>query len=804
MAAAPTLSKSHSVSSLSASSPRKDSALKPNPHPYAIKTTSTALLTRSYTSDYNVNATRHYYVPLTPNPTKSDIGKGHRATKSLTSMSESPTREAPRPLPIPPDLETRHEKRSVNGSGGYVSADEVSAPRRRPRRSETMPVISLPTAPLLAPTPAVEELPDNPKLWTPSQLATYLTTALRVTSGGKPGEVESIGLPPLVAKDIAAFVKSARIGGRTFLRMNEEDFEALGMNKKWRQALLAALRNLRQNVLKGRIWGPDGSPSSSPSVESVSPDQFFANPTLNSSSSSIESSSSLSTGEDATIDAPGAVLGRSRARRYKNGRVRGMIETFERSGSFSSDGGLEDGEETLANERANLRRWAQQDGQITGHSAMVDESPSPSRRRPLPIPPAFTGASSGPLVDDEEPTVEALLAQEANSQPIMGARAWEEMDLEPGVTVKRIPSNEHEADVSVDKTFAGSKGVSSLGSGRGSGGSSKGKPERRVVTAIFAPAAAEPPASASLVSSGGVPVEAEAPSRVQHDGGSPVRMLAVFPDKATATIAVAQEQAQSRPLPPLPDLSDAVASLETQEITLHAQVEDDHVEQQRQQQQEPSPLERLLEAEILETRTLLDTFRARLEAVEQKVAEMEAHEAQREHERDAELAARAELASAPAVATAAAEKLHATVEIGVQSTGTMAVVDVQVQSDPSSAATPSLTGAASSANLTSSLEDRSTSPVAGLQAVIPDVVRQLKQSSAGLFSSAPPSYDAAVNGTSAVSRRKRKNDDSDDEPSSVSDLPSYVLLVGLGVCAVVLQVVFRKVVGRGAVSGWKP
>ena len=144
-------------------------------------------------------------------------------------MSESPTREAPRPLPIPPALDTPVDRKAGSGPGGYVSADEVasgSAPRRRPRRSETMPIIPLPTQSLLIPAPSVEDLPDNPKLWTPSQLATYLTTALRVTSGGKPGEVESIGLPPLVAKDIAAFVKSARIGGRTFLRMNEEDLEA--------------------------------------------------------------------------------------------------------------------------------------------------------------------------------------------------------------------------------------------------------------------------------------------------------------------------------------------------------------------------------------------------------------------------------------------------------------------------------------------------------------------------------------------------------------------------------------------------
>ena len=205
---------------------KKDPALKPNPHPYAIKTTSTGILTRSNSSGYNVNATHHYYIPPSPTHNRSDSGKGHRSTKSLTSVPESPGREAPRPLPIPPELDhTQNRRDGSGGSGGYVSADELSKAPRRPRRSETLPIIPLPSPALSAP-PSVDDLPENPKMWTPSQLATYLTTALRMTSSGKAGEIEPIGLPALVAKDIAVFVKSARIGGRTFLRLNEEDLEA--------------------------------------------------------------------------------------------------------------------------------------------------------------------------------------------------------------------------------------------------------------------------------------------------------------------------------------------------------------------------------------------------------------------------------------------------------------------------------------------------------------------------------------------------------------------------------------------------
>ncbi|KAI0323962.1 hypothetical protein GY45DRAFT_1375929 [Cubamyces sp. BRFM 1775] len=782
------------VPSIPLSPNKKDPALKPNPHPYAIKTTSTALLTRS-SSGYNVNATRHYYVPLSPNAARLDSSRGHRSTKSLNSMSESPTRESPRPLPIPPALDAPTERKTGGGLGGYVSADEVasgSAPRRRPRRSETMPIIPLPTQSLLISAPSVEDLPDNPKLWTPSQLATYLTTALRVTSGGKPGEVESIGLPPLVAKDIAAFVKSARIGGRTFLRMNEEDLEALGMNRKWRQALLAALRNLRQNVLKGRIWGPDGSPTSTPSPESASPDQIFSNAGFNSSASSLSSTSSISAEEDYT-DAQGAALGRSKARRYRNGRVRGMVETFERSGSFSSEGGLEDGDTGLTDARTDLRRWARQEGQITGQSITIEESPSPSRRRPLPMPPTFTGASSGPLVDrEEEPTMEALLANLAKSQPVTGARAWEEMDLEPGVTVKRIPSNESEANFSItvdksERTLVGSKGASSLGSGRGSGGINKGKPERRVVTAIFAPTA---PTAAHAADSSMSAEPSTATQTIPSSGDVSVS-AAVLVDEATASISTAQEQAQSRPLPPLPDLPDGLALPATQSAEA---LQDD----------EQSQLERLLEAEIMATRALLDTFRARLEVVEQKVAELEAHQ------RESDAKAGADIPNEP-ILTSSAPGGRTSVEIGVQSpSSAVALVDAEVQSDdaivspdvqlpPSSDVASGSSGQADASAgpvVPSSSGQNRSSPPSALQAVIPDVVRRL-QSSSGLFSSAA----ASARESGAVSRRK---DEEEEQPSTVSDLPSYVLLVGLGVCAVVLQVVLRKVVGRGAVSGFRP
>ncbi len=508
------------------------------------------------------------------------------------------------------------------------------------------------------------------------------------------------------------------------------------MNKKWRDALLTAARNLRQNVLKGRIWGAEGSPATSPSPRSASPPKFFSNPDFNSSSSSIESSASMSAGEDDSV--LGAPLGRSKARRHRSGRVRGMVATFERSGSFS-DGGFEDGNGGPAEERAKLRSLARQQAQ------RVFESPSPSRR-PLPVPPSPSDSHHSRMAD-EEPTMEALLAQTERSQPATGARAWEEMDMEPGVTVKHVPSG-GDAQVHLDtiqETVVGLKTLTGLGSGRSSGSSTKSKGERRVVTAIFTPAGSEHATDTSK------PLDT-------------MEGLEAFPESGTSP------DKKSRPLPPVPDLA---AGEELDPILAAQPVV----------QSQTVHIERLLEEEILASRALLDTFRARLEIVEQKVAVLEVKEAIREREE-----ALAKLL--PPALTLESKVKHAS---GVQSA--VAVVDVEIQSD-------TVAGPLSLEKSVSDVESstsgalvplpsgaKAAAPSSALQSVIPEVVRRLRAPASSLFSS-------------DVGKRKNERGHDVDKPANVGDLPSYVLLVGLGVCAIVIQVVFRRVVGRG--GGLRP
>ena len=84
---------------------------------------------------------------------------------------------------------------------------------RRTKRADT-----LPTPPPSSPI-KLDDLPSNPKLWTTMQLASYLITALRVRSG------ENLPVPLAVAKDIATFVKEARLNGRLFLKLTGHDLE---------------------------------------------------------------------------------------------------------------------------------------------------------------------------------------------------------------------------------------------------------------------------------------------------------------------------------------------------------------------------------------------------------------------------------------------------------------------------------------------------------------------------------------------------------------------------------------------------
>ena len=185
-------------------------AVKPNAHPYAIKTTFTGILSRSSSSPHHqvhgTTLTQHHYVPSTPSPsgqaspTKYKLPREsrHRYSKSLTS-------EEPRSLPVPPSRSPSPSPTS--GNGGEDEEDDTPRMRQRTKRADTLPSSTIPNL----------ELPEDPKTWSPTHLSVYLSSTLRGAGGGEVSDQ--------VAREIIAFVNDKQITGKTFLRLNEGDLE---------------------------------------------------------------------------------------------------------------------------------------------------------------------------------------------------------------------------------------------------------------------------------------------------------------------------------------------------------------------------------------------------------------------------------------------------------------------------------------------------------------------------------------------------------------------------------------------------
>jgi hypothetical protein len=178
-----------------------DRSFKPNPHPYAIKTTHTALLSRT-TSSGHITPSKYLYTPPIRTLSRSPTDRRHEYRGQR--YSTGPTGVPPSPFPSPLDSPSR----SPRGQPGYIFS------LRRPR-ADTLPTyLANDTDASVGPG---KDLPLDPKTWTASQLSLYLTTALRVRSGEH--------VPERVARDIALWVRREGVSGQTFLRWTDEDLK---------------------------------------------------------------------------------------------------------------------------------------------------------------------------------------------------------------------------------------------------------------------------------------------------------------------------------------------------------------------------------------------------------------------------------------------------------------------------------------------------------------------------------------------------------------------------------------------------
>ncbi|KAG8719191.1 hypothetical protein FRC08_003418, partial [Ceratobasidium sp. 394] len=213
-------------------------ASRREPPPYIRTSFSSGYIRSNSTSAITSAPTPIATSPSTPSLRRHSQSRGHRHTKSLNAQ------RAPPPLPLP-----KGEIDPGYNSNKEDSDDRVEAVIRqwRLKHAKSVPLHLSADEGTIAPS-----LPDNPKLWTPAQLAQYLLTALRFNSS-KSSEV--VLVPKPVAQDIANFVVKCKLNGRVFLRLAEKDMEELGVNKLWRIALLSSSLELRKSLLKGRIWG---------------------------------------------------------------------------------------------------------------------------------------------------------------------------------------------------------------------------------------------------------------------------------------------------------------------------------------------------------------------------------------------------------------------------------------------------------------------------------------------------------------------------------------------------------------------
>ena len=451
----------------------------------------------------------------------------------------------------------------------------------------------------------------------------------------------------------------------------------------WRCALLAAARSLRQNILRGRIWGnPPSDPEQEQEQERGQGDTPFSTTLYASSSSSLDLPLTGGDTEAGPERRRARLLGAN-----ANGRVRGMVDKWERES-------VESQSPTRKSDRSYSRSGSESDdGSELGEGEVATEEDADVPSALVSVSPD-NGAGSV-LAADDEPSIEDLLASEsalaASKDGSWGARAWEEFDA--GTTVRRLEPH----DSVVPRHDDSGSGSADMGSAfivetlweRGGGANGSSRRVRRT-TRENVQLARRTAADIFAVSTDTV----SKPALVEAGVQAGVHAEDKFVEEAQATIAVAE------------------AELEAKELAL--------------------------EGEVRDARALLEEFRLRLEEVESRVSAMEAKSHPAEEQRAQQPQPQAQ------GSFAAGKDTH----------------DNAVEALPMKA---------------SAVLER-------------DPLRAVE------ISTNEEHVGPDVGGGYADSRVVQHVVNL--EPTKVSDLPSYVLLVGLGVCAVVLQVVLKRVGGR--------
>ncbi|KAF7309850.1 hypothetical protein MIND_00357100 [Mycena indigotica] len=394
--------------------------LKPNAHPYPIKTTSTAALARSNSISASPASAKHHYVPVPPSPGNdrtNDKGsggrrgeyRGHRYSRSFSSSEDiysapngngsTSSLQGPRALPIPPNV----------SNNSIAALNAANAPPKQ-----------------------------SPKRWTPEELAAHLGSAVSAEAG--------------------EWAAKRGVGGRAFIKMGDDDLAALGAPP----SLRPAARALRQEVLDYRLQ--TGSPVSSASgsergsptrieygtYEVEEPEDDEDTPSKRphikpSASPHIQASASPFFSQPSpTRDSPGG--------RFRNGRVQGMVRSFESSGSES------EGSVSPERERGSGFRTVNRNGDFGGEGLAT--------MRPLPVRPDGVIGQGGLLIPDD---TGATVKGPGNSRAPMDASAALSLSEEE-LTVEQLLARE---------TTNGSHSMNGNGLAIGTWGRKKGRRSKK-------------------------------------------------------------------------------------------------------------------------------------------------------------------------------------------------------------------------------------------------------------------------------------------------------------------------------------
>ncbi|OCF73500.1 hypothetical protein I204_05341 [Kwoniella mangroviensis CBS 8886] len=222
-----TVSKSTSNSSLTSPTKTPNSSSK-NYHPYLIHSSASSLLTRTNSS------------PAQPPSSPSH----HRSSRSMSSLNYI--------LDNPNDPKEDRRK----------SMESPSSQRIRPgvKRSGTLPeFLNRGGKDKVDKKERDIDLPMNPKLWTPSELAQYLGYTLR--TGGPEGTGHI--LPAPLVEDIKSWVLRQRVSGRDFLKGSSDGWGNTTRPPPFLPLLQTIARRLRRHSLSGRIESVPSNPDDS-------------------------------------------------------------------------------------------------------------------------------------------------------------------------------------------------------------------------------------------------------------------------------------------------------------------------------------------------------------------------------------------------------------------------------------------------------------------------------------------------------------------------------------------------------------